>query len=137
MEGNVHRALIKLNHFIPKNNKIIRTRGRSHSTVTKSNTQKIPNTPPLDSAKSKIIQAIAGTFLFYSCAVDPPMIVAFNETTSQQAKLTISIIHKANILMDYAHIHLDSTIRYRASMMILHINIDAAYFVQSNARSRL
>jgi hypothetical protein len=42
-----------------------------------------------------------------------------------------------NQLLDYLATHLDATIRYHASDMILHIHSDASYLSVSNARSRL
>jgi hypothetical protein len=42
-----------------------------------------------------------------------------------------------NQLMDYLATHLDATIRYHASDMILHIHSDASYLSVSNARIRL
>jgi hypothetical protein len=42
-----------------------------------------------------------------------------------------------NQLFDSLATHLDATIRYRASDMILHIHSDASYLSVSNARSRL
>jgi hypothetical protein len=42
-----------------------------------------------------------------------------------------------NQMLDYLATHPDTTIRYRASDMILHIHSDASYLSVSNARSRL
>ena len=41
------------------------------------------------------------------------------------------------MLLDYAHIYPDATIRYHASNMCLHIDSDAAYIVQLRAQSRV
>ena len=69
--------------------------------------------------------------------MDPTMIVAVNELSSQQFTPTQNTINKFNMLMDYAHTYPDAIIRYHASDMYLHIDYDATYLVQPCARSRV
>ena len=92
--------------------------------------------PILDKKGITRIQAINGTFLYYSRAVDPCMLPAINEISSQQAQPTTETNDKVTMLMDYAHTYPTATIRYHASDMQLHIDSDAAYLVLPKARSR-
>ena len=58
-----------------------------------------PNTSPKE---TKFVQSVAGALLYYSCAIDPMMIVALNEIASVQAKPTQHTNKKCSRLMDYA-----------------------------------
>ena len=83
------------------------------------------------------IQAVAGTFLYYSTAIDPTMIVALDDIATVQAKAkpTITTLKKFNRLMYYAATYPNATLRYFDSYMILHANSNAAYLVFPNAWS--
>ena len=82
------------------------------------------------------VQAVSGTFAFYARGVDPTMLPALNEISSQQAAPTVDTAKKCNMLMDYAHTYPNATLRYHASDMILYIEADSSYLVQPEARSR-
>jgi hypothetical protein len=41
--------------------------------------------PPLDKEKQRYIQAVVGTLLYYSRAINPTMLVALNAIVTQQA----------------------------------------------------
>jgi hypothetical protein len=60
-----------------------------------------------------------------------------NDIATEQTKATEKTQATTNQLLDYLATHPDTTIRYRASDMILHIHSDASYLSVSNARSRL
>ena len=90
----------------------------------------------LDKAGIKRIQSINRTFLYYVRAVDPCMLPAINEISSQHANPTEETNAKAQMLMDYAHTYPDATIRYHASNMQLYMDSDAAYLVLTKAHSR-
>ena len=83
------------------------------------------------------VQSITGTFLYYSRAIDPTMLVALNEIAAVQSKPTIKTIGKCNRLMDYAATYPNAKLRSFATDMVLHVDSDAAYLVQDNARSRI
>ena len=87
--------------------------------------------------ETKHVQSIAGTFLYYCRAIDPTMIVALNDIAAVQSKPTADTLKKCNRLMDYAATYPNAKLRYFASDMVLHVDSDAAYLVQSNARSRI
>ena len=75
-------------------------------------------------------------FLYYARAVDPCILPAINEISSQQAKPTKETNNKVKMLMDYAHTYPDTKIRYHASDIQLCIDSHAAYLVLPSARSR-
>jgi hypothetical protein len=56
---------------------------------------------------------------------------------NEKTKATEKAQAITNQLLDYLATHPDSTIRYHASDMILHIHSDVSYLSVSNARSRL
>ena len=87
--------------------------------------------------QSKHLQSIAGTFLYYSRAIDPTMIVALNEIASVQSKPTKTTLKKCSQLMDYAATYPYAKIRYFFSNMVLHVDSDSAYLVQQGAKSRI
>jgi hypothetical protein len=60
-----------------------------------------------------------------------------NDFATEQTKATEKTQAATDELLDYVATHLDATIRYHASDMILHIHSDASYLSVSNARSRL
>jgi hypothetical protein len=60
-----------------------------------------------------------------------------NDIATEQTKAAEKIQAATNKLLHYLATHLDDTIRYHASDMILHIHSDASYLSVSNARSRL
>ena len=50
---------------------------------------KEPDTAPVTSKKdTKHVQSVAGTYLYYSRAIDPTMIVALNDIAAVQSKPT-------------------------------------------------
>ena len=95
------------------------------------------STTPTDKKETRRVQSVADTFLYYSRAIDPTMIVALNNIVSVQAKPTKNTILKYNRLMDYAATYPNAKLRFFASDMILHVDSDAAYLVQPGARSRI
>lgn len=90
----------------------------------------------LDAKGKQRVQQITGTFLYYGRGVDPTILPALNEISSQQAAPTEETLQKCNMLMDYLHTHPDAKIRYHASDMRLYLETDAAYLVLPQARSR-
>ena len=93
--------------------------------------------PILDPKKTKYVQAVGGTFLYYARAIDCTMLPALNEIASVQSKPTAKTLQKVDMLLDYAATYPDAKIRFYASDMILHVSSDAAYLVLPGARSRI
>ena len=64
------------------------------------------------------------------------MLVALKKIETQTYQENQHTFKKCYMLMDYPATHPLAIIRYHASDMILHVDSDAAYLVQPNARSR-
>jgi hypothetical protein len=60
-----------------------------------------------------------------------------NDIATEQTKATEKTQAATNQMLDYLATHPDTTIRFHASDMILHIHRDASYLSVSNTRSRL
>jgi hypothetical protein len=75
--------------------------------------------------------------LYYVRAVDPTNLMPTNDITTEQNKALEKTQAATNQMLDYLATHPDTTIRYHASDMILHIHSDASYLLVSNARIRL
>jgi hypothetical protein len=60
-----------------------------------------------------------------------------NDIATEQTKKSEKTKSATNQLLDYLATHPNTTIRYHASDMILHIHSDASYLSVSNARIRL
>ena len=92
--------------------------------------------PLLDKQEQKYIQAVTGTLLYYSRAVDPTMLVALNAIATQQASPTKMTMERVKQLLDYCASQEEAILTYHASDMILAIHSDAGYLNERKARSR-
>ena len=63
------------------------------------------------------------------------MLPSINEVYSQQARRTEDPRKEATMLICYAHVYPNTTIRYHTSDMQLYIYLDTAYLMLPNARS--
>jgi hypothetical protein len=84
-------------------------------------------TPPLTAQQCLTIQKVTGSILYYARAVDPTVLMPLNDIATEQTKATGKMQAATSQLLDYLATHPDSTIRYHASDMILHIHSDASY----------
>jgi hypothetical protein len=91
---------------------------------------------PLNKEGQKYVQAVVGTLLYYSRAVDPTMLVALNAIATQQASPTERTMDRVRQLMDYASSQEEAVLTYHASDMVLAIHSDAGYLNESKSRSR-
>ena len=96
----------------------------------------VDNSPLLDATGKKKVQSVTGSMLYYARTVDSTMLPAINEISSQQSKPTEKTWEACKMLLDYALTYPNAKVRYYASDMCLHVDTDAAYLVQPNARSR-
>jgi hypothetical protein len=94
-------------------------------------------TPPLTAQQCLTIQKVTGSVLYYARAVDPTVLMPLNDIAAEQSKAMEKTQAATNQMLDYLATQPDATIRYHASVMILHIHSDASYLSVSNARSRL
>lgn len=91
---------------------------------------------PTTKTEMRQVQSITCTFLYYSRAIDPTMMVALNDSAAIQSKPTHNMLTKCNcLLMDYATTYPNAKLRYFASNMVLHVNSNTTSFVQNNVRS--
>ena len=97
--------------------------------------QEEPSTP-LDKEGTKYVQAVTGTLLYYSRAVDPTMLVALNAIATQQASPTLKTLDRVKQLLDYCASQEEAVLTYHASDMILAIHSDAGYLNETKSRSR-
>ena len=93
---------------------------------------KEPDTsPPLSAKETTWIQSVAGTFLYYARTIDNTLLPALNELARDQSCPTELTRKKAHQIMDYAATFPNTYVRYYASDMILQVDSDAAYLVQT------
>jgi hypothetical protein len=135
--GYVSNVLNKFQHDAPKHPQ--HTHSRYVTPVYGAKTQYATKDikPPLTSQQCLTIQKVTRSVLYYARAVDPTILMPFNEIATEQNKATEKTQAATDQLLDYLATHPDATIRYHASDMILHIHIDASYLSVSNDRSRL
>ena len=82
------------------------------------------------------MQYIVGSLLYQSRALDSATMVALNELGGEQARATEKTRYGCDMLLYYVTTYPNPKIRSYARGMILHVDSDAAYLVQPNARSR-
>jgi len=96
----------------------------------------VDHSPFLNKAETTRVQAISGTFLYYTRAVDPTILPALNEISNKQSKPTHKTDKACKHLMDYSFTQLKAVIWYYLSNMILSLISNTAYLVLPDARSR-
>jgi hypothetical protein len=94
------------------------------------------DSPLLDKAGKERIQQIVGSFLYYAQAVDPTIVMALSNLSSQQSAPTKNTMKRVNQFLDYMWTHPDAIIQYCASGMILNIHSDASYLSTPKACSQ-
>ena len=87
--------------------------------------------------RKKIIQSIIGSLLYYARVVDPTMLVALDDLSSQQAKPKETTLTHVYKLLAYAATHPNAILRFHTSDMVLHVDSDAAYLVLPEAKSHI
>ena len=96
-----------------------------------------PDTSPLlDATQKKKVQSIVGSLLYYAQAIDPSILPALNEISTEQAVPTENTMKKCNMLLDYMHTYPNARMRFTAGTMQLLVDSDAAYLVLPGAKSR-
>ncbi len=91
--------------------------------------------PPLHKDKTKYIQAVTGTLLYYAQAVEPTILTALSSLATEQAKPMQQTKQKVKQLLDYCATQEDAIITYSQSKMILNIHSDAEYCNKKKAQS--
>ncbi len=124
-----HVAPLKLQRCLYLQNPI--NYGKDHQAPSTLN-----DSPILDEAGKKNVQQIVGSFLYFARAVDPTILMALSEISSQQSVPTENTMKHVNQFLNYMWTHPDAIIRYRASDMILNVPSDASYLSAPKACSR-
>jgi hypothetical protein len=128
MPGYIKAALQKLLNTVPA--------GQEHAPHTwnrpvyGAKTQYIEETydgPPVSPSDVTHIQKLGGTLLYYSRAVDTPLVMPVNMLASEQTKSTVETADKIIKLLNYCKMHPEAKLHYSASDMILDIHSDASY----------
>jgi hypothetical protein len=137
MPGYIERALQRFRHTPPKkpqHNPFKFIQPEYGATVQYE--QEEDTSEQLDEAGKKRIQEILGTLLYYARAVDPTLLVTVSSLARQQKAPTIKTMEAVNHLLDYCHTHPDAVTRFHSSDMILHVESDASYLSEPDAKSR-
>jgi hypothetical protein len=79
---------------------------------------------------------IIGVSLYYAVVVDSTMLVALGTLAAAQIHATINTTKCTNQFLYYAPTHPDASPCHVHGEMILHVHSDAAYLLESEARSR-
>ena len=91
----------------------------------------------LDEKGKRRMQSVVGTFLYYSRAVNPTVLIALNDLATYQAAPTIDTLKHSKMLLDYLATYPNAKLRFYAGNMKLHFESDAAYLVLPGAKSRI
>jgi hypothetical protein len=137
MTGYVSNVLSKFQHGTPKHPQHTPSRYVTPVYGAKTQCATKDETLRLTIKQCLTIQKVTGSVLYYARAVDPTVLMPINDIATEQTKATEKTQAATNQLLDYLATHLDTTIRYHASDMILHIHSDASYLSVSYARSHL
>ena len=136
MPGYIPRLLHKYQHKKPP--KPVYSPHKYNAPIYGKRLQMTPEpdiTPKLDNKGKTRVQSIIGSLFYYTQALDPTFLTALNEISAEQAEPTQNTMKKTNQLLDYAATYPHTKLRYYASDMVLHIELDAAYLVQPGAKS--
>ena len=91
----------------------------------------------MTTSHTKLLQQVCGAFLYYARAVDCTMIHALNNLGTRVKDGTQKTAKALNHFLDYCATHIEATVLYQASNMILHNHSDIAYLVAIRSRSRV
>ena len=91
----------------------------------------INTSPPLSHEFCKLIQQVVGTFLYYVHAVNPTMLTALSDISSQQSHAMANMASALTKFLNYCASHQNATIMYQASNMILKTHSDSSYLNSS------
>ena len=97
---------------------------------------KIDNSKPMNDKQIKLLQQVCGTFLYYARAIDCTMLHALNDLATKTQKGTQQTEKVLTHFLNYCATNPYAKVTYRASDMILHNHLDAAYLVAPETGSR-
>ena len=89
----------------------------------------------LNPDEANTIQKFVRTFLYYTRAVYPTMLVALNTIAAQQSKSTQETVKKVVQLMNYTATHPETITRYHARGMTMHMHSNASFLLAPGEKS--
>jgi hypothetical protein len=131
--GYIINVLNKFQHDTPKHPQHTPSKYVTLIYGTKTQYTTRDETPLLSDKQCTNIQKITGSVLYYARDVDPTVLMSLNDIVTEQTKAIENSQAAADQLLDYLAMHIDATIRYHKSDMILHIHSDASYLSVSHA----
>ena len=94
------------------------------------------NADLVDAQSTLYVQRFCGTFLCYAIALEQTISVSLNNIATSQAHVNTTTMGYIVWLLNHAETHLDATLPYHASEIILHIASNVSYLCEECARSR-
>ena len=85
----------------------------------------------------KVIQQVAGTFLYHGYAVDSTMLVAISAVITQQANPKQATMDKVMQFLNYCTSQENAIITYKKSDRQLVVDSDVGYIHKKNAKSHV
>jgi hypothetical protein len=137
MPGYVSSMLSKFQHDAPKHPQHTPYRYVTPVYGAKTQYTMTYETPPLTATQCITIQKVTCFVLYYARSLDPTVLMPLNDVVTEQTRATEKTQAATNQIRDYMATHPDTTIRYHAFDMILHIHSEASYLSVSKAHSRL
>ena len=95
------------------------------------------NDPILPKKRILQVQSKIGTCLYYARGIDPTILVALNELSTDQAKPTAATEKALAMLLDYLATYPNAVLRFVAGTMQLKVESDASYLAVKGAKSRI
>ena len=137
MPGYIERALTRFRHPFPKKPQHNPAQFTQPEYGAKVQYEPDADTSEkLDANGKKRIQEVLGTLLYYARAVDPTLLVTVSSLARQQKDPTVKTMDAINHLLDYCATHPNAVTRFHASDMVLHVESDASYLSETDAKSR-
>ena len=113
MPNYIRKQLVKYKHKKPKRPKhcpytlaLIKFGTKTQESLPEDTSKQ------LDKDGQKYIQQVVGSLLYYAWAVDPTILLALNDITSQQSKPTKQTCQHVNQLLDYVAGHPDAVVKF-------------------------
>jgi hypothetical protein len=114
---------------------ISHTLASSQIPAPKRSSQKTSTLPLLNKMGKTYIQEVIGTFLYCARCVDSTMLPGLGSLALQQSNLTENSKTLVHQFLDYAAMHPNAIITYKASNMVLTGHSNASYLSETNTHN--
>ena len=137
MPGYIYEALQKFQHPYPKHRQYDPHAWAQPVYGAKvQHADNIDDSPVLPPKTGRLVHQIDGNLLYYTIAVDVTMLVDLSSIALTQYKGTNKTYDETLWFLNYVATHLDATISYSTSYIILHVHSDASYLSKPKSGSR-